>query len=63
MEKGFIYLENRTFSTHAGGQYNRIFLEEFTLKWSIFIVLFPEERIAFVLDHQHGRRTSRVNHY
>ena len=38
MEKGFIYLENRTFSTHAGGQYNRIFLEEFTLEWSIFIV-------------------------
>ena len=27
-----------SFFDHVGGQYNRIFLEEFTLKWSIFIV-------------------------
>ena len=27
-----------SFFDHVGGQYNRIFLKEFTLKWSIFIV-------------------------
>ena len=44
-DMGFILLQrqNSWFATTWRGQYNRIFF-------------FPEERNAFVLDHQHGRR-------
>ena len=37
---------------HVSGQYNIIFLEEFTWKWS----LVPPKKDAFVLDLQYGRR-------
>ena len=38
---------------HVGGQYNRIFSRRIYMKTEFRV---PEERNAFVLDHQHGRR-------
>ena len=43
---------------HVGGQYNRTFSRQILPEIG---VKFPEERNAFVLGHQHGRRDITCN--